>query len=92
MKWQLRTGQSLRMLAGEDESVVYNDQSGETHLLHAIGISLLQHLQKSPDDVSGICNSLSSDWEFDDDTELRDIVLTLADELHGLSFIEPCLP
>jgi PqqD family protein of HPr-rel-A system len=92
MRWQLRNGQSLSMLAGEDESVVYNDQSGETHLLSAIAISLLQHLQHAPDDLSGICNSLSADWEFDADTELHRLVLTLADELDGLSFIEPCLP
>jgi PqqD family protein of HPr-rel-A system len=92
MNWRLHTGQSLRMLAGDDESVVYNDQSGETHLLNAIAISLLEHLRKGPDNVPGLCNALAQSWEFDSETELQRVVLALTDELCDLSLIEPCLP
>jgi PqqD family protein of HPr-rel-A system len=92
MNWRLRTGQSLRMLAGDDESVVYNDQSGETHLLNAIAISMLEHLRKGPDSFTGMCSALTQAWEFDSETELQRVVLALTDELRDLSLIEPCPP
>jgi PqqD family protein of HPr-rel-A system len=92
MNWRLRTGQSLRMLAGDDESVVYNDQSGETHLLSAIAISMLEHLRKGPDSFTGMCSALTQAWEFDSETELQRVVLALTDELRDLSLIEPCPP
>jgi PqqD family protein of HPr-rel-A system len=92
MNWRLRTGQSLRMLAGDDESVVYNDQSGETHLLNAVAISLLEHLRKGPDDFPGMCAALAQAWEFDSETELQRVVLALTDELRDLCLIEPCQP
>jgi PqqD family protein of HPr-rel-A system len=90
MKWKLRNGQSLRMLAAEDELVLYNDLSGETHLLSATAVSLLQHLQKGPDNVSGICKAIAHDWEFDFETELQSHALALAGELDRLCLIEPC--
>ena len=92
MKWKLRDGQSLRMLAGQDESVVYNDHSGDTHLLSAIAIAFLHHLRNSPDNLAGICAALANDWEFESDDELQQLVMSLADELDGLGLIEPCLP
>lgn len=92
MNWRLRAGQSLRTLAGDDESVLYNEQSGETHLLNAIAIGLLEHLRKGPDDFFGICASLEQAWEFDSAAELQRVVLALTNELDGLYLIEPCLP
>lgn len=92
MNWRLRTGQSLRTLAGDDESVLYNDQSGETHLLSAIAMSLLEHLRKGPDDFSGICANLETAWAFESTAELQRMVLVLTDELDALCLIEPSLP
>ena len=92
MSWRLRAGQSLRTVAGDDESVLYNDQSGETHLLSAIAMSLLEHLRKGPDDFSGICASLETAWEFESTAELQRMVLVLTDELDDLCLIEPSLP
>ena len=92
MNWRLRAGQSLRTLAGDNESVLYNDQSGETHLLSAIAMSLLEHLRKGPDDFSGICASLEISWEFESTTELQRVVLALTEELDDLCLIEPSLP
>lgn len=91
MNWRLRAGQSLHTLAGDDDSVVYNDRSGETHLLNAVAISLLEHLRKGPDDFSGICASLGVAWEFDSDAELQRVVLALTNELDDLCLIEACL-
>lgn len=88
--WQLHAGQYLRMLAGNDESVIYNDRSGETHLLSAIAVSMLNQLRKTPATFSSISTFLASEWEFESDEELRQTVHLLLAELDGLSLIEAC--
>lgn len=88
--WQLRAGQQLRMLAGNDEAVIYNDISGETHLISAIASSLLQHLKKAPANFSSISTYLAIEWEFDSDDELGPVVHGLLAELDALSLIEAC--
>jgi PqqD family protein of HPr-rel-A system len=90
--WQLRAGQQLRMLAGNDESVVYNDRSGETHLLSAIAVSMLNQLKKTPATFSSISTCLASEWEFESDEELRQTIHGMLAELDGLSLIEACRP
>jgi PqqD family protein of HPr-rel-A system len=92
MNWRLRTGQSLRTLAGDDESVIFNDLSGETHLLSAVAVSLLERLRKGPADFPGICAALETAWEFESSAELQRVVLALTDELDTLGLIEPSVP
>jgi len=88
--WQLRAGQQLRMVAGNDEAVIYNDFSGETHLISAIASSLLQHLKKTPANFPSISAYLASEWEFESDEELGPVVQGLLAELDALSLIEAC--
>jgi PqqD family protein of HPr-rel-A system len=90
LTWQLRAGQQLRMVAGNDESVIYNDYSGETHLLSAIAVSMLRHLKKTQANFPSISTFLASEWEFESDEELRQTAHALLAELDGLSLIETC--
>lgn len=46
--WQLVPGQSLRHRGWNDEFVVYNDLSGDTHLLGADAMGLLRLLKAGP--------------------------------------------
>ena len=92
MKWQLRAGQRLRMLAGDDESVLYNDHSGETHLLSAVAVSVLQQLREGPKGVDHLSSGLARDWEFESDSELSCLTSQLTSDLDGLGLIERCLP
>lgn len=80
------------MVDGEDESVVYNDCSGETHLLSAIAVNLLQRLQKAPADFSSLSAFIAETWEFESDNELRATVQDLLAELDALWLIEVCRP
>ena len=92
MNWRLRPGQSLCTLGGDDESVIFNDHSGETHLLSAASVGLLEHLRKGPADLSSICTALETAWEFESSAELQRVVVSLTDELDALGLIEPSLP
>jgi PqqD family protein of HPr-rel-A system len=87
--WRLRAGQRLRILNDADESVVYNDYSGETHLLSAIAVSLLQKLQQDgPANRREISARLASEWEFESNDEAQQVTHNLLDELDVLGLIE----
>jgi len=90
LHWQLRRAQHLRRIDGEDESVVYNDCSGETHLLSAIAVSLLLRLEGGPANFSAISTFLAAAWEFESDEEMQQIAHSLLAQLDTLSLIEAC--
>ena len=46
--WQLRPGQNLRHRQFDDEFVLFNDLSGDTHLLGGSAMQLLGELQAGP--------------------------------------------
>lgn len=87
--WRLCAGQQLRQLAGDDESVLYNDRSGETHLLSAIAVNLLQHLQqRSVMDCLAIAGYLAGSWEFASEDDAEQVTCSLLAELAALGLIE----
>lgn len=59
--WRLRPGQRLLHCEWEDEFVVFNDLTGDSHLLDAGGFAILECLQQ---DGSATVLSLAS--QFDD--------------------------
>lgn len=78
------------MVEGDGESVIYNDCSGETHLLSAIAVNLLQQLKEEPATLSSISTFLANAWEFESDEELRQTVHSLLTDLDESNLIEAC--
>lgn len=74
MGWRVTPGQALRWREWQGEYVLYNDLSGDTHLLGADAIDLLLALRKAPAAESALIDA--------DDASL------LA-QLQALSLIEP---
>jgi PqqD family protein of HPr-rel-A system len=83
--WQVIPGQSLQFRAWDDEFVLYNDLSGDTHLLGASAIQLLLTLQRTPSDDGALCASL----QLDQHEGLAGQVAELLADLQALSLIEP---
>lgn len=52
--WRLIPGQHLRCHSWGDESVLYNDLTGDTHLLGEDAIDLLRALQAAPHSDAGL--------------------------------------
>jgi len=85
--WRVSPGQSLRHHSWDNEQfVLYNDLSGDTHLLDAAAIEILTLLQAAPATTAGLAQTLG--LARDDATQLA----TLLDELAALDLIEspPC--
>lgn len=80
--WKLIEGQTLTRRGWDDEYVVYNDLSGDTHLLGADAMDILLQLQSGPVDEEALAQALQVARQ---DREV--FALTLV-ELGALSLIE----
>jgi PqqD family protein of HPr-rel-A system len=59
--WRLLPGQSLQHRLWEDECVLYNDLTGDTHRLDAAALEVLLALQAAPLSFAALCAALEID-------------------------------
>lgn len=88
MKWQLHPAQSLRLRTWDDEAIVYNDRSGDTHLLSASAADVLTRLSAQSLDEATLAAQCAAAWNVPDDHELRVQLHELMLTLQGLSLVE----
>jgi PqqD family protein of HPr-rel-A system len=89
MKWQLHPAQSLRLRCWDDEAIVYNDCSGDTHLVSASAADVLTRLAQCPADEASLAAQCAAAWGMADDAELRAQLHELLSALKRLSLVEP---
>jgi PqqD family protein of HPr-rel-A system len=80
--WKLIEGQTICHRGWDDEYVVYNDVSGDTHLIGADAMQLLQCLRDGPADEDALGQALQIAPD-----EQEALAVTLV-ELSSLSLIE----
>jgi PqqD family protein of HPr-rel-A system len=87
--WRLRPGQALRHRQWDDEYVLYNDLSGDTHLLGAAAIELLLALARGPATGAALAAVLEAGFDLDpaDVPRETDDLLAL---LQRLALIDAC--
>jgi len=61
--WRLTPGQSLLSHGWDGEHVLYNDLSGDTHLLTGVACAVLSQLQAAPCTVAALAQSCASNEE-----------------------------
>jgi PqqD family protein of HPr-rel-A system len=81
--WRLLPGQSLAHRGWDDEYVVYNDLSGDTHLLGADAMAVLLALRAAPCDEAALAAGLGADSAAE-----REILSVLLAELRALALVE----
>lgn len=89
VRWRLRTGQQVRCRHWDDEFVVFNDLSGDCHLLNEGGFAILVRLQDAAQGLSVAAMAQQLAEQFDDIDPADPALLeqTLAD-LSGCDLIE----
>ena len=89
MKWRLMSDQALQLRSWDDEFVVYNNLSGDTHLLGSAAAQVLLKLYQAPSDAITLAESLASllKVEMMDESLAPQIENLLAD-LNALALIE----
>jgi PqqD family protein of HPr-rel-A system len=88
MKWQAIAGHALHVRSWDDEFVVYNSLSGDTHLLGAGAGQILMRLQHAPADEASLTTLLCETFHAEPGPELSLQVGTMLADLHRLSLIE----
>jgi len=85
--WRLAPGQRLQYRCWDGECVLYNDLSGDTHLLDEFALALLEQLKAGPQAAAQLAAAFELDAQ-DEDAVLQ-IVL---DDLSALFLVEalPC--
>ena len=86
--WRLRPGQTLQYRQWDGECILYNDLSGDTHLLGDGAIAMLLALRRAPATRTALAAVLQA--EFDIDPAALDLETdTLLRDLQHLNLVEP---
>ena len=85
--WRLAPGQRLQYRCWDGECVLYNDLSGDTHLLDEFALALLEQLRSGPQAAA----QLAAAFELDAQDEAP-MLQTVQDDLSALFLVEalPC--
>ena len=82
--WRLAPGQRLQYGCWDGECVLYNDLSGDTHLLDEFALALLEQLRAGPQAAAQLAAA------FELEAQDADAVLqTVLDDLTALFLIDP---
>jgi PqqD family protein of HPr-rel-A system len=88
--WRIAPGQQLAARGWEDEFVLFNNLSGDTHLLDADSMALLEQLQQGPSSAAALARTVAGDVHPDDAAELPETISSLLSQLKALYLVEPC--
>ncbi|MGJ7915235.1 HPr-rel-A system PqqD family peptide chaperone [Massilia sp. LXY-6] len=82
--WRVVPGQSLAFREWDGEVVLYNDLSGNTHLLDGGAIDVLQALRMGPADAATLAAGLAEGF----DTDADELSVMIEDMLAGLATLD----
>jgi len=93
--WRLTRGQRLLRQCWDGECVLYNDLSGDTHLLDEFALALLEQLQAAPQSTAQLAASFQVDPDPEAGVPPEDsaaMLHTVLDDLAALHLVEavPC--
>jgi PqqD family protein of HPr-rel-A system len=87
--WRIAPGQTLRRRQWQGEHVLYNDLSGDTHLLPDSTVHLLLALQQSAATAPALAALLAAQFDADEGEIDAAAVEALLAELAALALVEP---
>jgi PqqD family protein of HPr-rel-A system len=88
IKWRLMSDQALQFRSWDDEFVVFNSLSGDTHLLGSTAAQILLKLQQAPSNTAVLTESLATLLHAEMDNELVIQVEQILVDLDTLALIE----
>lgn len=88
--WRIAPGQQLATWGWNDEFVVYNNLSGDTHLFGGDAVAVLEHLQHAPATLDGLVAAFSDGIDPDDAAALPETMTQLLANLQNLFLVELC--
>lgn len=87
--WRIKPDMQFGWHCWEDECVVYNDATGDTHLFSTVVLFMLNELSKRPAPVHRLAASLFGGEEDKEEMDVMQRLYDLLLELHALELVEP---
>ena len=87
-KWRIFPGLRLHWRSWEDEFVVYNSASGDTHLLDQVSRDMLKVLESESPTLSELAGRLAESQEIEADAEFSSYLERLLATLEKLGLVE----
>jgi PqqD family protein of HPr-rel-A system len=88
MKWRAISTQAVYLRSWDDEFVIYNRLSGDTHLLGAAAGHILTALQRAPSDETSLTESLCKSLHAEPSPDMSLQIQAVLADLHKLALIE----
>ncbi|HKZ08189.1 MAG TPA: HPr-rel-A system PqqD family peptide chaperone [Methylomirabilota bacterium] len=87
-RWELSEGSRLHWKHWDDEYVVFDEGSGDTHLLDPLAAEVLKALEEQPADVPALLARLG----FVDDREIEAHLRATLERFRDIGLAEPARP
>lgn len=87
-KWKVNPEFPLQWQVWDDEFVVYNTGSGDTHLLDTLAAEVLQSLEREPADLSELIDRVVASLKIEPDSKFSDYLEQLLYDFHKLGLIQ----
>lgn len=84
----LWVAQALLWNQWDDEPVVYNIISGNTHLITPAAAKVLRRLEQQPSTASQLAESIASEFNVDSDQEVVEYIERLISDLDELGLVK----
>lgn len=89
--WQLPAGAELLWQTWDEEVIVFNTASGQTHLLDALSAAVLKEVEDHPGSIARLTIRLAKRFEIDT-TDLSQRLIEVCVRFDELGLLEPRRP
>ncbi|MCB1874744.1 MAG: HPr-rel-A system PqqD family peptide chaperone [Chromatiales bacterium] len=90
--WTVPNWDELLQEQWEDETLLFNPASGQTHILNLVGITVLERLASRPSSVTDLAQGLLTTFAPDDRRVFLESLWQHLAQLDELGLIEPYQP
>lgn len=89
MTWRLNPASSLHWRCWENEWVVFDQGSGQTHLINPVSAAVLTQFGTDQLSLEQLLDKVATDMSLANDSELASAVSLAVEQLLGLDLLEP---
>ena len=91
LEWALAEGSRLHWISWDDECVVFDEGSGDTHLLDFLTAEVLKVLEQSRGPVPALVGRVAARLDLDPDADLERRIREAMERFREAGLVEPTL-